>query len=77
MSIELGVNNDSIDLMYSVRVDNESWSKEPISIKCFESRGFTVVESRSGKSDKDVFINHSLVARLFVNRTDALGFIEN
>jgi len=62
--------------MFSVRVDKKAWSKEAIDLTDFENRGFKVVDSRRGDADKDVFLDHRLVAKLFINRCDALKYIE-
>jgi hypothetical protein len=77
MTLSLAVSNEFDGKYYSVRIDKKSWSKDPIKESSFTDKGYTVKESRRGDSDKDVFAEGKLIAKLFIKRSDALKFIES
>ncbi len=77
MSLTLVASNPNHTAWYSVRRDKKSWSKDKLKKSWLENRGFTVCDSRRGDSDKDLFLKDKLVAKLFVNRSDALRYRES
>ena len=59
---------------YSVCENKKSWSKEALTVKSFEDRGYRVQNSRLDDSLL-VFMGGHLVARLFKTKVEAANFI--
>ena len=59
---------------YSVRADKKCWTKEAVTVKSFEDRGYRIQQSRIDDSLL-VFMNGHCVAYLFKTKTEAAAFI--